>query len=214
MRFSIAILVLAGVLWAQGLNTRPLPASSFEIYRDSIRLDSTETKFLRAIWQEGYANKALLVECRDDSSAGYANDSACARISVMQLFPVISGSTESFVVLNSRADPDSTTKYGSSVFRLWDSLDVKSMDTACVYNRNRVSNPITGGAGGSYPGDSLKTLLQTGYGAFAYSALPYDFSPAVTFKVSGRLSNKKGGVGSIWIFRVFALKGEVVKVAN
>jgi hypothetical protein len=214
MKALALMLVVSAMVVGQGLNTRPLPASSFIVYCDSLRLDSTETKYLRAVWQEGYANKALLVECRDDSSAGFANDSAAAEVRVEQLFPLTRGSTDCFVTLASRANPDSTTKYGSSVFRLWDSLDIKSMDTACVYARNRVQNPITGGAGGFYPGDSLKTLQTTGHGAFAYTALPYDFSPAVAFKVRGCRSNKKGGVGSVWVFRVYALKGEVVKVAN
>jgi hypothetical protein len=189
--------------------------NSFVIWDDSTRLDSTSTVIMKAVWQDNFANKAILIECRDDSAANYAGDSACAKIGVLQLFPFTASSgVQYFAALNSRANPDSTTKYGSSVFNLFDSLDIHAMDTGAAYTRNKISAAISGGAGGYYPGDSLLVKTVNTKRAFAYIALPFDFSPAFAIKLTGLASNCKRGPGSMWKIRVFGLRGSMVRAGN
>lgn len=222
--FFVALMILV-VFMTREASTAPdavvrgNPINSQLIWEDSTRIDSTETKIMKAVWQDGYAQKAILIEARDDSTAGLISDSACVRISVLQLFPFngLTGNTigQFFVALNSRANPDSTTKMGSSVFNLFDSLNILSMDTAAVYKRGQTTGATFGGTGWM-PNDTLKTLqtVAKGYGAFAYTALPFDFSPAIAFKLKGCASNHKGGVGSMWKIRVYGLKGNKVNQGN
>jgi hypothetical protein len=190
-------------------------ANSNLIFEDSAYVLGTATKTMRVCWQDGWANKAILIEANDTSNVGLTSDSAAVRVTAYQVFPFTSASgyKDLFCALNSRANPDSTTKYGSSVFNLFDSLDIKSMDTASVYLRNRVTLTMTGGAPGTAAGDSLKTLQTpaAGYGAFAYTALPFDFSPAFVLKLKGLEANKKGKP-SFWRVRVYALRGIPQKV--
>ena len=182
------------------------------IFDDSTYVLGTATVAMKVCWQDNWANKAILIEARDTSATGFATDSAAVRVTAYQVFPFTSSpGKEVFAALNSRANPDSTTKYGSSVFNLFDSLDILSMDTACVYLRNRSTLTMTGGAPGTSAGDSLKTLQTTGYGAFAYIALPFDFSPAFVLKLSGRASNRKAKPTK-WHVRVYALRGLPQKV--
>jgi hypothetical protein len=183
--------------------------NSFMFWNDSCRIDSTETKYLRVLANDAYANKTLLIEARDDSSAGFASDSACVKIEIVQVWPINRGNIEYFVELNSRAHPDSSYPGGSD-YVLFDSLDILSMDTVCVYKRNRVT--ITNPSGNSsYAGDSLKTLQTSGFGAFVYTCLPPDASPAGVFKFTGTSKNEKRGAGSFWRIRGYQIKAMVTK---
>jgi hypothetical protein len=195
---------------------RTNPTNSQLIWEDSVRIKGTETKIMKAMWQDGYAQKAVLIEARDDSTAGWKSDSGAVRLSVLQVFPFTSVTgRQYFAALNSRANPDSTTKLGSSVFNLFDSLDIKAMDTSGVYLRSYYNSSTYGGTG-VVPGDSLKTkqTVTAGFGAMTYIAQPYDFSPAVAFKLTGLASNLSRGVGSMWKIRVYGLKGNKVTQGN
>lgn len=215
MKNVLFMLVAAVAVFAQTPNYRPHPTNAMLFWEDSARVDGTDAVTFKAVWQDEIANKVLLVECRDDSSSGFASDSACVRVTAYQVFPMAGAqNSDLFVMLNSRANPDSTTKYGSSVFNLFDSLNIKSMDTACVWKRNYVLSSNTWGSKGPYPGDSLKTLQTSGYGAFAYTALPVDFSPAYTIKLTGLAPNAKRGAGSMWKLRIYGLRGVMTKAGN
>ena len=185
------------------------------IFDDSTYVTGTATVAMKVCWQDVWSNKAILIEARDTLATDFAHDSAAVKVTVYQVFPFTAPryGNDEFAVLNSRANPDSTTKYGSSSFTLWDSLDIHQMDTACVYARNRLVLTMTGGAPGTSAGDSLKTLQTTGYGAFAYTALPLDFSPAFVLKLKG-LSTNRTGKATKWHVRVYALRGIPQKVSQ
>jgi len=202
----------------QGINVRPNPMNSFMIFEDSIRVSGTGTYISKAIWQDNFSNKAVTIEVRDDSSkTNFSGDSACVRVSALQVFPfTTAGGIDRFIVLNSRANPDSTTKYGSSVFNLWDSLDIHQMDTAATYTRNKITQNIYGGAGGFYPGDSIIAAnnVHNFYRGYAYTSLAFDFSPAFALKLTGCATNRKAGSGVMYKIRVYGLRGNVVRTAN
>lgn len=185
-----------------GQNYKPL--NSLVVWEDSARIDSTETKNFTAIWSDNGAQKTLLVESRDDSAVGFSSDSASYRIKLFQLFPVARGGINSyFVKLNSKADPDST--YPGTSYQLWDSLDIKSMDTSAAWTRNTVWEKNGSGANQRRTwGDSL-TAAGTGFGAFAYSTLIPDYSPAIQLQVTGLKRNKNTGVGSMIKLRIYQL---------
>jgi hypothetical protein len=203
------LLACVAIAGAAVRNNNPL--NSFIVWEDSVRVDSTETKRMTAAWIDNGAQLALVVEARDDSSAGFADDSASVAMSVYQVWPVTKGDSRYFVRLPSRAHPDSTTVLfdGGADFRLWDSLHIADMDTAAVYLRNTVSGGGVLNRQADW-GDSLKTLQTTGWGAFAYRTWSPDYSSALEFELTGNAANKIGGVGSMWKLRLYQLRGEKV----
>lgn len=213
MKTFLTIIALAGALFAAPTNN--LPLNTFIVWQDSILVDSTETKYTTAAWVDNGAQKALLIEARNDSGAGIGIDSACVDISLMQVFPFNRRTgNQYFVTLNSRANPDSTSGIGNSgAYMLFDSLHINSMDSTCLWARNKAPYKDPNGITSGYLyGDTLKTLMKTkinggndstAISAFTYCRLVPDFTPAIAFKVKGCASNGVRGVGSKWIFRIF-----------
>lgn len=172
-------------------------------YVDSFYVDSTESKFTQAFPIDIYSKYSLLVEAREDSTDGFSGDTAAVRVQLYQAWPITSGNCEYFVTLKSHG-ADST---------LWDSLDIHDMDTLAAYHRDFVMDSAGGQARGRTWGDSL-VLLDTNstLNAFAYKDFTPEYSPAVTFKVTGLSgANMTSGAGSFWKFRVFGKGGEPVK---
>lgn len=210
-----AMFLLAAFCFGQNNSpiTRPNPENSYMYWQDSCTVTGTAAVTLRAAWQDNVGNKAIVIQYVSDDSL-YANDSAAVSVTAYQVFPATFGTTDAFIRLNSRANPDSTSKLGSSVFTLFDNLSIATMDTACVYSRNKVLNNQTWGSKGIYPGDSLKTLFTVTPGAFAYTALPFDFSPAIALKLTGLAGNRKGAAQGKWYVRIYGLKGMMTKVGG
>ena len=215
MKKLLLVLALCSLGFSQAIapNLRTNPQNSFLFWEDSAQVIGTATATFPVIWQDNMANKAIVIEyvCPDSS---YSDDSAAVKVIAYQAFPATFWRRDGFIVLNSRANPDSnSTKFGSSVFTLFDSLDVHQMDTACVYKRNLVYSAQTFGSQGSRVGDSLSALFTVTPGAFAYTALPFDFSPAIVLKLKGLATNKKSAYGT-WHVRVYGLKGMMTKTGG
>jgi hypothetical protein len=192
------------------------PFNSRVVWEDSVRVDSTASYRLPMFWQDNGGIRTLVIEARNDSTAGFASDSAAVRIEYRQNFPLSkslpnSGNFPYILSLRSRAHPDSLSSLwrGGSSFLLWDSLAIQSMDSAAVYSRNRVLR--AGTTKYSY-GDSLKTLQTSGFGAFTYLSFLPDYSPGGNLVVTGKANNGKRGVGSVWKFRLYQQIGTSVKV--
>jgi len=209
---AVLTIVAASLLIAAIPNNAPV--NSMIVWEDSTRVDSTETKRMVASWPDNGAQMTLLVELRDDSAAGFAADSACVSIKLYQLFTMTKNGLKYFARLNSKAHPDSTTSSfsGSSSFSFGDSINVRALDTACVYLRNyKAGGGVLNEA--DRWGDSLKTLQgnTAGFGGFAYYDFAPSYSPAIEFELTGKASNRKKGVGSIVKLRLYQLIGTKVK---
>ena len=222
MRKGLFVLMLAAVVGAAGL-----PFTNTEIvWEDSLRIDSTETKYTTYFELDAGVYKTLLVEGRDDTNwaadSGWSSSCTSAvDISWLQVFPVTneyrtdrdsrivpSGYYKYMCRLPSHAHPDSTTLHPTE-FMVFDSLVIGEMETAAVYLRNSTEDTALAGGVVDYTyGDTLATLQTNGlrFGAFQYSALPADWSPAGCLKVKGTTANEKRGAGSFWRFRVYQMK--------
>lgn len=179
------------------------------IFEDSTRVDSTETVAMMAFGIDHGADFTVLIEARDDSSAGFSADSASVSMKVYQVWPVAVEDEFYFVRLESRAHPDSTTSLlsGGPSFTLFDSLDILEMDTASGYFRDYVGNTAGNRDEARHYGDSLVTLdTLSNFGAMAYTTFVPDVSPALQFEFTGTSGNKVEGVGSMWKVRVYQLK--------
>jgi len=212
-----ALLCAAVAMGAAGRRYSYTPYNSRYVFEDSVFIDSTVTVTMPIFWQDNGEQKFILLEARDDSSTGFASDSFSVKIEARQVFPLNNriGDYNSFpyaVDLASKAHPDSTGYPYSSDFILFDSLDILDMDTACVYARNLI--PATNSAGDTVDwvhGDTLLTLQTSGFGAFEYVAVPFDYSPGLTLKITGLLRNLKRGTGSFLRVRIGQLMGTNVK---
>jgi hypothetical protein len=204
------VVVLAAVCFSKPMSTAGPMLNSDWVFVDSMRIDGTETKTTKAFGIDKGAQLSLLIEARDDSSSGFADDSASVQVKLYQVWPVSVGSREYFVRLNSKAHPDST--YPGADWILFDSLDILDMDTASYYHRD-VTIDSTGNRGKVRVwGDSLVTADSVGVvGAVEYIDFAPDFSPALMLQLTGNLRNAKRGVGSMWIVRVTQLGGTPVK---
>lgn len=207
-RVFVLLAVSVALAWSQ--RSTPTPYNTL-VWTDTLRIDSTETEYTQIFWQDNGGEKCLLVEGLDTATAGFASDSACVGITLYQVFNIAGGVV---VKLNSKAHPDSTTYPGSSVWPLWDSLNVATMcDTSAarVMRRNAVkySRLGTGDTAQVY-GDDLSSNL-TGYGGFAYIGLAPDASPGISLKVVGKATNAKRGSGSRWVFRLYQINGQPVR---
>lgn len=212
------LLIAACAVFAVSSRSDYKPYNSHVIFEDSVWIDSTEVKTMEVFWQDNYAQKAVLVEARDDSSDGFASDSYSVKIEVYQDFPLtndISGKYNRFpyfVHLPSRAHPDSSTYPYGTDFILFDSLDILDMDTLAVYVRDSI--PVTNSYGDTVDwafGDSLKTAQESGFGAFAYQCVSFDYTPGLSFKITGLTRNRIAGVGTLTRIRMYGLDGAVTK---
>jgi len=223
MRFFLAIITLLALSALAANNFEPYNTQIF--FEDSLRIDSTETKFSEAFWQDNGLWKCFLIEARDDTNylaGGWSVCTSAVSIELYQGFPVTNeygvnartyatGYSKYIAALPSKAHPDSTAMHPLS-FVMFDSLVISSMDTAAVYSRNAVIDTnLTGQTMGYHYGDSLKTLQSTGFGAFVYTCLPPDASPAGVFKFTGTSKNEKRGAGSFWRIRGYQIKAMVTK---
>lgn len=201
--FVFALLALAAFAAVSGNN----PANT-SVWEDSLRIVGTGSDTTCVIWVDKLAEKVLLIEGNDSTSAGFASDSASVDVRVMQVWPITAkGTNNYFVVLNSHANPDSTSGNGSSSWKIFTALSVPTMDTANVFVRNRVSVDQR-----SIPGDSIlaKSTLSN-FGAFAYARISPDASPAIAFILTGTAGNKKAAAGSKWRLRLSGVTGSPVR---
>jgi hypothetical protein len=205
-KLLLCVLVFGSVVFGQ---SPPNPQNSALIFEDSVRVVGTGVYRLPVFWVDRGLDMSVLVEGMDTSQAGFANDSAVLdTVRVFQVFPVSSvGPFGSFVRVRSRAHPDSTTGNGGSDWVLVTGLNAKTtMDTASVYRRNRLSGVMGAGISKFASGDSLVSQNQTGYGAFWYAKIQPNFSPALSFELTGGAANRKGAGGSKWRIRVYQLQ--------
>jgi hypothetical protein len=209
MKRYLAILVAAGLAYAGGPSTAGYqqPYNS-QVWIDTVVVSSTNTAYSDVFWQDNGSEKMLVVEAMDTTAAGFAADSACVSIRLQQVAP-IGTSRKDVVVLSSHAHPDSTSYPGSSVFYLWDSLNIRTMmDTTAAWVRHAV--PLTNRQGDTVDYTFSERVLDStvtatrGYGAFVYTSVPPDYSPGLRLRLTGKACNKKTTAkGSIWILRWF-----------
>jgi hypothetical protein len=209
---NFALFLLALLLYntAQGAAKTSPPYNSKIAFIDTIRVDSTNVYYSDIFWQDNGAEKMLLIEADDDSSAGFADDSAAVKIELLQVARFLPNSDRYVVMLPSHAHPDST--YPSLNFVLYDSLDIADMDTAAVWSRTAVPTKNLLGDTTGYTYNDVIGSAATGYGAFAYAGYTPDYSPGLVLKVTGLTSNKITGVGSRWIFRWIQVDGTKMKL--
>ena len=187
------------------------PSNASMIFEDSARVIGTATAKLPMVWIDNNVCLLLVVSARDDSAAGFANDSACVAVSYKQVFPLFPNKSEYAVALTSH--PDTVDRLPH--WKVFDSLCIAAMDTAAVYKRNLIKvNDAFGNTMKYIPGDTLKTLQTTGFGAFAYTQLMPDNSPAIEIRLTGKANNCKRGVGSMWKVRVYTIGGFPTKSKN
>ena len=210
----INFLILCAVFVAFAANPKSQRSGRMDnsdyVLVDSLWVDSTASVWTRVFDIDRGSNLTVILESRDDSITGFAADSACVDVELYQAFVLKKNNVEYFLLKKSHAHPDST--YPSSKWILWDSLDIRSMDTADVYTRNVSYDSIAGQFIGRVYGDTVKTAATTGtFGATIYQSISPDFSTGLAFKLTGQASNQKRGKGSRWIVRALQLGGEVVK---
>lgn len=189
---AFAVLLMVVGVMAQGRHTaRPFNTLMWD---DTLIIDSTESEWTSIYWQDNGATKVLLVQAYDDSAAGFADDSACVGIDAYQVFNV--GNKVAVRIRSTGAD--------SSIS---DSLQLASMmDTTVSYLRN-VSYKVRLGGDTVWTYNDEWDTLSTDTCAFWYSTLAPDASPGISFKLTGKASNKIDGDGSKWILRVYQLIG-------
>jgi hypothetical protein len=199
---SVVFVVLACfAVAAQPSVSKGDPTNALTTWEDSCRIDSTEGKWLTVPWIDNFTNKALLIEARDDSAAGFAEDSASVSIKLYQAFSITRDNKKFWAVLPSHAHPDSG--YLSNGWSLYDSLNILDMDTANIYARNADTiKSFSGNVKGLSWGDSILTLQESGFGAFRYVSLSPDFSHGLALYIKGNIANARKGVGSMWKFSV------------
>jgi hypothetical protein len=165
---------------------------------DTILLDGNETEYTALFSQDNGGAKSLLLEVMDDNSAGFASDSACARIELLQAFGL--GDDKHVAVMPSRAHPDSTGwPYGVS-FVINDSLRIAEMCTTCTWVQVASPKTLFGDTVDWEYGGDIGSTVQT-FGAMYYVPITPDFSPFMVLKFTGRANNAKRGAGSRWIVR-------------
>lgn len=201
------LLLLVVSVFAQ--KSTPYMDNSRLIMQDTLYIDSTETEYSKFVWLDRGANNVLLIEGADDSTSGFASDSAIVSLTLMQGFPV---SYSRVAILNSKAHQDSTDWPGSSVNKITDSLRVSSMcDTSGLFKRDSQYVEIKRNDSSYVFMDHISGSRATGYGGFTYFPLIPDWSPFVSVKVTGLTGNMKRGTGSRWVLRVYSLDGTIVK---
>lgn len=213
MRFTvlIAILTLIFTLSARDYKGAAAMNNTRLVYNDTIRVDS-----LSAVWTQAFAidqgvNLILELEADDDSTAGFADDSACVSVELYQAIPETRDNIGYWKLYKSKNDPDST--YPGTDFFLFDSLDITDMDTAAVFFRDTTSfTQRSGGGKIMVYGDSVVTAdTLSKFTALEYLAFTPDLTPALALKFTGLSPNKTEGVGSLWIIRVYQMYGDPVK---
>jgi len=179
------------------------------ILDDSMFVDGTAAVWTPAFAVDRGAYLMLTVEARDDSTTGFASDSACVSIELYQLLPDVRHGKGYFNAFKSKAHPDST--YPGTDWFLFDSLDIGMMDTLAAYTRDTTMFKIRQQTETIY-GDSL-VMADTNdvYGAQEYIDFAPDYSPALALKVTGKANNLTDGSGSMWKFKVIQMAGEAVE---
>lgn len=180
------------------------------MYADTIFVDSVNVSYTKVFWQDKGTYKSVLIEAFDDSSAGFASDSISASIELKQVFNL---GPKYFVVMNSRAHPDSTTYPNSTNFMLSDSMYLAKMDTTAKWIRTAIykTNLLGDTVETNYSDDIATQATTTNRGAYWYQDLAPSYSPGILLKLTGKLQNKCKGPGSRWIIRLFMQEGEPVK---
>jgi len=220
MRKTIILLLLAVcVVFGRARNYGgPLTVRNISnTFTDTILVDSLDVEYSEVYWQCENVNWSLLIEAFDDSTAGFASDSACASVELLQVWPY--GGGKHFVVLGSRAHLDSAIYVtASTALMLWDSLHIADMDTAAKWVR---SIDYYAGANSTdsiaYFIDELDSVETSTHGAFAYTSPAnkggeysvYE-SPGIVIKLTGLLNNLKNGSGSRWIITITPTGGQPV----
>jgi hypothetical protein len=201
----LILLVLSSMSFAR--RRTPKIDNSRIAREDVVYIDGTETVYSPIFWQATGGVKSLLLQASDDSTAGFASDSACASVELMQVFD---NGTGNVIVLPSRAHPDSTGwPYGAD-FMLYDSLDIADMDTASYWSRVALpSQNANDDTVGTYYNDSLNAV-GTAPGAFSYIPIVPDYSPGLVLKFTGKANNSTDGDGSRWIVRWYQENGAPV----
>jgi len=199
---NLMLISIALLLFASATGAAPAPYSkgpyNTVVAVDTIYLDSTETEYTTMYLQDNGGAKSLVLEVFDDSTAGFASDSAAASIELLQGFGL--GDDKHVALMPSRAHPDSTTwPYGGD-FVIDDSLDVADMCTTCVWQRVATPKTLFGDTvDWDYTQDVSSTVST--FGAMYYLPITPDFSPFMVLKLTGKASNLKRGSGSRWIVR-------------
>lgn len=212
----ILILALFTILFARDSRPRtPIVENSRLVHIDSIYVEETDTVWTDIFWQAAGEYKSILIEANDDSTAGTASDSACAQVTLWQVWDI---GKSGVIVLPSRAHPDSTTWPNGSDFIISDSLDILSMEDSALWARGHL--PYTTGTDStSTGGDTIdvagyyNNVLDSIYGGtqpggYAYYMLSPDYSPGLVLRFVGRISNLTAG--SRWRILWFQQKAQNV----
>lgn len=202
MLFSFVSIMAAGFT--------PWISNSRLAQSDTLYVDSTESEYTPCFAGAPYNYKVLLLSAADTNRAGFASDSAAVKIELKQVFPL---GTKYYAVMKSHAYPDSTDyPYADSVL-LYDSLDIKAMDTTAKWARTPVY--VRGANSNDTVNISYSTVLSSRAAAENREALEYrvlqpDYSPGYILKLTGKLTNAKAGAGSRWIVNWYVEEGQPV----
>jgi hypothetical protein len=190
------VLCLLLVVFAVVAQERP-PIN--EIYQmDTLWIDSTESEYSRIFWCGDYQNLAVVVTANDTGVAGFGGDSACVTIETRQVFDI----GKKNILLLKSPDADSL---------LWDSLRVQDMDSTAAKARKTSSEfDLASALTGTHASDTIGAAV-TGYGASAYKSFSLDYAPGVVLKVTGKANNRKRSIGSQWVVRFYAQRGQPVR---
>jgi hypothetical protein len=202
---TLALFLCRSVIGAPG----PYTSGPYNttVFTDTVILDGTETEYMSMHLQDNGGMKTLIIEARDDSTAGFANDSCCASVELLQGFNA--GNSRNVFLFPSRAHPDSTTWPYGSAFSLDDSLHIAEMCTTCAWVRTATPRVAFGDTVGWNYNQELDSAI-SGYGALIYYPISPDFSPFLTVKLTGKANNLKRG--SRWVLRVVQEDG--IKVSK
>lgn len=192
---KIILFVLSGIVLGYcgaGIGTK--------VYEDTIWVDGDVTVYSRVIDLAGGGSRSVLLECFDDSTAGFASDSLDVGVSVYQAFSL---NDKDVVLLASKSHPDSTSWPFGSVFVLDDSVKIGDCDTGKVYVRTMQRDTSFQGdvISTSYTDDLDSTIATRG--AFVYWPLSPDVSDGVVFEFDGHADTQDKGLGARFILRIF-----------
>ena len=211
MKTKVFYIVFLAVLLVSGrvIKKAGQMQNSNVVLDETMYVDATASVWTPAFAIDRGAYLSLLIEAFDDSTAGFASDSACVSIELYQVFPDTRNGVGYFNVFKSKAHPDST--YPGTDWFLFDSLHIADMDTLAAYTRDADSVTIRQEKTVIY-GDSL-VMADTNvvYGAQVYIDFAPDFAPALALKVTGKADNLTEGTGSRWRFKIIQMAGEPVE---
>jgi len=212
LRSLLFIVVLFAMVQGRALRNAGEMSNSSYAPVDSFAIDSADVVYSRAFALDNGTYKTLMVEMRDDSSAGFASDRGAVSIEFMQLLPVDRNNNKYFSVLRSKADTTNGSYPAGGAYMLFDSLDIVDMDTASMRYRDVVIDSAWNKPRGKMYGDSILVVDTTGnFGAVDYISFTPDFTPTGCFRVTGLKGSLAAGDGVHVLLYLARMEADLVR---